>query len=217
MRQRFLAVDASNVADVLDQMGMHDQGLAPDFAPYPADAGKLAGWAFTIQGQTMPFRYEGGDPEKMLACAALTPGSVSVWSGGGEGICFFGELIALGMQERGCVGALADGGVRDVAWIGRLGFPVFARYRTPIQSIGRWKVHAWNVPISLPGATRRSVDVLPGDFVLADDDGAILIPASVVEEVLERAEAMGRREQDIRAEIAGGASLADTLAKFGHV
>jgi regulator of RNase E activity RraA len=217
IRQRYLAVDTSNVADVLDQMGVHDQGLAHDFAPYPADAGKLAGWAFTIQGQMTPFRYDGGDPDKMLACAGLTEGSVSVWSGGGEGVCFFGELIAIGMQERGCVGALADGGVRDVAWLKRLGFPVYARYRTPIQSIGRWKVHAWDVPIALPGATRRNVDVLPGDFVLADDDGAILIPASMVEEVLERAEAMGRSEQEIRAELAGGASLADTLAKFGHV
>jgi 4-hydroxy-4-methyl-2-oxoglutarate aldolase len=217
IRERFLAVDTSNVADVLDQLGLHHQGLAADFAPRPADAGRLAGRAFTVRGQTAPYDYDGGDPDKMRALAELPPDSVSVWSGGGEGICYFGELISIGMKERGCVGALVDGGVRDVAWIGKLGFPVYARYRTPIQSIGRWKVNAWDVPVSLPGATVAAVEVRPGDFILADDDGALSIPAAVVEQVLELAEAMGASEREIRAELAGGMSLADALAKFGHV
>jgi regulator of RNase E activity RraA len=217
IRKRFLDVDSSNVADVLDSLDLPEQGLAPQFAPFPHDGGKLAGWAFTIRGQMAPYARSGGDAEKMAACAELGPGTVSVWSGGGEGVCFFGELIAVGIKERGCVGALVDGGIRDVAWIGKLGFPVFARYRTPIQSIGRWKVSAWQVPVSLPGATARQVQVAPGDFILGDEDGAIVIPAAVVEKVLEQAEAMGRREQEIRAELKSGLSLAEALAKFGHV
>jgi regulator of RNase E activity RraA len=216
VRERFLGVDTSNVADVLDELGMPDQGLAGDFAPFPAEAGKLAGWAFTIRGQMLPYEL-GGGPEKMQACAELRPGSVSVWSGGGEGVCYFGELIALGMRERGCVGALVDGGIRDVKWLGRHGFPVYARYRTPIQSIGRWKVTGWDVPVSVPGATIRNVTIAPGDFILADEDGAIAIPASVVEQVLEEAEKMGAREEQIRTEIGSGLSLAEALAKFGHV
>ncbi len=164
-----------------------------------------------------PYPLEGGDPAKMEACAQLTPGSVSVWSGAGEGVCFFGELIAIGMQERGCVGALVDGGVRDVAWIGRLAFPVYARYRTPVQSIGRWKVVESGVPVPLPGATAASVEVAPGDFVLADEDGAIAVPRELAIEVLARAEALGEREGQIRAEIGAGLSLSDALAKFGHV
>jgi regulator of RNase E activity RraA len=217
IRERFMQVDSSNVADVLDELGLPDQGLAAEFAPYPADTGKLAGWAFTIRGQMLPYEIGGGDAEKMRACAELTPGSVSVWSGGGEGVCFFGELIALGMRERGCVGAVVDGGVRDVKWLGRHGFPVYARYRSPVQSIGRWKVTGWDVPVSLPGATVRNVTIAPGDFVLADEDGAIAVPAAVVGEVLEQAEKMGRREHEIRSEIASGLSLAEALTKFGHV
>ncbi|HYZ28420.1 MAG TPA: RraA family protein [Thermoleophilaceae bacterium] len=216
-RERFLAVDTSNVADVLDDLGLPDQGLAAEFAPYPADAGKLAGWAFTIRGQMLPYEIGGGDPEKMRACAELTPGSVSVWSGGGGGVCYFGELIALGMRERGCVGALVDGGIRDVKWLGRHGFPVYARYRTPVQSIGRWKVTGWDVPVSVPGATVHNVTIAPGDFILADEDGAVAIPAAVVDEVLEQAEKMGAREEEIRSEIGAGLSLAEALAKFGHV
>jgi regulator of RNase E activity RraA len=217
VRERFLKVDTSNVADVLDTLGLPDQGLAAEFAPFAADAGKLAGWAFTIRGQMLPYERTGGDADKMEACAQLTAGSVSVWSGGGEGVCFFGELIALGMRERGCAGALVDGGIRDVAWLGRHGFPVYARYRTPIQSIGRWKVTGWDVPVSLPGATVHNVEVKPGDFILADEDGAIAIPAAAVDEVLAQAEAMGAREQQIRTELASGLSLSEALAKFGHV
>jgi len=217
IRRRYLEVDSSNAADVLDELGLPHQGLAPAFTPFPADAGKLAGWAFTIRGQMAPYEMDGGDPAKMEACSRLTPGTVSVWSGGGEGVCFFGELIVIGMLERGCVGALVDGGVRDIAWLGRHNLPVYARYRTPIQSIGRWKVTAYDVPVSLPGATLAQVEVSPGDFILADEDGALAIPAAVAEAVLEQAEALGTREERIRAEIASGLSLAEALARFGHV
>jgi 4-hydroxy-4-methyl-2-oxoglutarate aldolase len=217
IRQRYLAVDASNVADVLDELGLPDQGLAAEFAPYPAGAGKLAGWAFTILGEMTPYPLGAGDKAKMKACARLTPGTVSVWSGRGKGICFFGELISIGMKERGCVGALVDGGIRDVDWIGPLGFPVYARYGTPVQSIGRWKVTGSGSPVPMPGATLPEVQVTPGDFVLADADGAIVVPADVAEQVLERAEELGAREVQIRAELAGGLSLSEALAKFGHV
>jgi regulator of RNase E activity RraA len=171
IRQRYLQVDTSNVADVLDELGVHHQGLAPEFAPYPAHAGKLAGWAHTIRGEMSTYPMGDGDPAKMEACGRLTPGSVSVWSGHSEGVCLFGELISIGMKERGCVGALVDGGVRDVDWIATLDFPVYARYRTPVQSIGRWKVTGSEIPIPMPGATVPEVQVNPGDFVLADADG----------------------------------------------
>ena len=217
IRRRYLAVDSSNVADVLDELGLPDQGLAPEFAPYPPTAGRLAGWAFTIRGEMTPYPMGAGDEAKMKACAQLTPGTVSVWSGRGEGVCFFGELISIGMQERGCVGALVDGGIRDVDWIGKLGFPVYARYRTPVQSIGRWRVVESAVPVPMPGATVAEVEVMPGDFVLADADGTIVVPAAVAEQVLERAEELGTREVQIRTELAGGLSLSEALAKFGHV
>ena len=153
----------------------------------------------------------------MEACARLTPGSVSVWSGKGEGVCFFGELISIGMRERGCAGALVDGGVRDIRFIGELGFPVYARYRTPVQSIGRWRVTGNGDPVPMPGATVPDVVVSPGDFILGDEDGVIVIPAGVAERVLERAEALGEREIEIRAELARGLSLSEALARFGHV
>jgi len=158
-----------------------------------------------------------GDPEKMKACQGLAPGDVGVWSGDGEGICYFGELIAVGMKDRGAVGALVDGGIRDIRWIGALGFPVYARYRTPVQSIGRWKVVEWQQNVYLRGATAKWVLVSPGDFILADEDGAIVIPQAVMSETLGRAEQLTEQETKLRLELQNGLGLEQALAEFGHV
>lgn len=216
IRLRYLDVDTSNVADVLDSMNLLQQGLAADFGPYPETCKRMAGWAYTIRGQMTPYP-QGGDADKMAACQGLSPGEISVWSGNGEGICYFGELIALGMKERGCTGALLDGGIRDVRWIGEHAFPVFARYRTPVQSIGRWKVNACQIPVYMRGHDGGNVIVRPGDFILCDDDGAIVIPIEHVEAVLLESERLTQVEKNIRIELANGLSLGDALKKYGHV
>jgi 4-hydroxy-4-methyl-2-oxoglutarate aldolase len=216
IRLRYLEVDTSNVADVLDSMNLLQQGLAADFGPYPETCKRMAGWAYTIRGQMTPYP-QGGDADKMAACQGLSPGEISVWSGNGEGICYFGELIALGMKEKGCVGSLLDGGIRDVRWIGEHEFPVFARYRTPVQSIGRWKVTAHQIPVYMRGHDGGNVIVRPGDFILCDDDGAIVIPMEHVESVLVESERLTQIEKNIRVEIANGLSLGDALKKYGHV
>jgi regulator of RNase E activity RraA len=216
IRLRYLEVDTSNVADVLDSMNLLQQGLAADFGPYPDTCKRMAGWAYTIRGQMTPYP-QGGDADKMTACQGLSPGEISVWSGNGEGICYFGELIALGMKERGCTGALLDGGIRDVRWIGEHAFPVFARYRTPVQSIGRWKVNACQIPVYMRGHDGANVIVRPGDFILCDDDGAIVIPIEHVESVLIESERLTQVEKNIRIELANGLSLGDALKKYGHV
>ena len=108
IRRRYLAVDTSNVADVLDTLGFMNQSLAADFAPYPADKNRIAGWAYTIRGQKTPYPL-GGDAEKMKACHGVVPGESTVWRGDGEGVCFCGELIALCMNARCCAAAVYVG------------------------------------------------------------------------------------------------------------
>ena len=216
VRRRYLKVDTATVADVLDTLGLPDQGLAPEFAAYPPNAGRMGGWAYTLRGKMTRY-VASGDPRKMKAVDGVGRGEVTVWSGEGRGVCFFGELIALGMKRRGCAGALVDGGIRDIEWIARQRFPVYARYRTPVQSIGRWKVTAWQVPVTLPGATSKRVKVTPGDFVLADTDGVIVVPGRVSEKVLVEAERLTAKEARIRRELDRGATLKEMLKKYGHV
>lgn len=214
IRERFLTVDTANIADVLDELGSPDQGLSPAFEAVSGE--RLAGWAYTIAGQMAP--YEGtGDERKMQACQGIGPDEVSVWAGNGRGVCYFGELIAVGMRQRGSVGALVDGGLRDIRWLREHGFAAFARYRSSVQSIGRWRVTDWQVPVYLRGATSTWVVVHPGDFVAADDDGAIVVPDALIDEVLTRAEAMTQSEVTVRTALQEGMSLADALDRFGHI
>lgn len=212
--ERFKELDASNVSDVLDELGHPNHGLSPEFVPFSGE--KIAGWAYTIAGEMSP--YEGtGDPKKMEACNGIGKNEISVWSGNGEGICYFGELIAIGMMERGSVGALIEGGVRDIKWLEEHGYPTFARYRTPVQSIGRWRVTSWQEDVYLPGATAKEVSISPGDFILGDVDGVIAVPQALVKEVLERTEALTEMEVKVREALASGKSLAECLEEYGHV
>ena len=214
LRRRYLAVDAATVADVLDELGLHHQGLSSDFRALSGT--RLVGRAYTIRGHsgTAPF---GGDPRKMEACGSVSTGEVAVWAGDGAGIAYFGELIARGMSERGCVGALVEGAARDLRWLEEMGFPVFGTFRTPIQSIGRWVVDDWQVPVELPGATTPLVEVRPGDLILADEDGALVVPAADVWPVLERAEQLTATEVQIRSDLAAGGTLSEALERYGHV
>ena len=158
-----------------------------------------------------------GDAEKMKACQGLTPGDVSVWSGDGEGICYFGELIAVGMKDRGSVGALVDGGIRDIRWIRHARI---SRLR-PIsntcaidRALESRRVAAKRL---LARGNGEWVLVSPGDFILADEDGAIVIPQAVVSETLGRAEQLTEQETKLRLELQNGLGLEQALAEFGHV
>lgn len=216
LRDRFLAVDTTTVSDVLEKVGRFDQALSTALTPISPDQDKLAGFAYTVRMHLQP--YEGpGDPDKMQAINGMTPGVVSVWAGDAEGMASFGELLALGMKVRGCMGIVVNGGVRDSAWIAKHGLPVYAKYRSPVQSIGRLKVTAYQVPIVMPGATSRRVEVVPGDFILGDADGVVVIPAAHIESVLAEAEKITEREKSIRTDIDSGAPLDIILKRYGRI
>ncbi|MGW6036206.1 RraA family protein [Gordonia terrae] len=214
IRSRFLAVDVANVADVLDDLGHRDQALGTDLACV-AGRERLAGWAFTISGAMSD--APGRDPLKAQACNEIGPDEVSVWEGNGRGVCYFGELVAIGMMQRGSPGAVLDGGVRDRKWLHEIGFTTFSRYPTSVQTSGRWRVSAWRQPVTLPGASGQPVVIEPGDFILGDDDGVIVIPAALVDVVLEDAETMTDKEIDVRAAIRNGMTLADAMTQFGRI
>ena len=91
----------------------------------------------------------------------------------------WGELLSTAAKARGGRGAVVDGLVRDVRKIEQLGFPVFARGIKPVDSKGRGMVIDYNVPVDCAG-----VLVSPGDLVVADYDGVIVVPAEVVPEVI---------------------------------
>ena len=117
----------------------------------------------------------------------------------------------------GCIAAVVDGGVRDVAFLEGCGMPVIARYRTPAQGVGRWRVTASQTTIKVRGALADWVTVNPGDIVAGDADGIIVVPLALVSEVTSRVASIPGTETAARAEIAKGLPLLDALKKYGHL
>ncbi|WP_163700450.1 RraA family protein [Mycolicibacterium agri] len=204
------------VADVLDSMGVEPTVLAPTIRPVTSET-RFVGPAYTIVGESHQSTATGDRP-KLAAIDAMPPGVVPVWSGGDiTGVCCFGDLLAEAMKQRGCVGVVVDGGVRDVSYLEQLGMPVRARYRSPAQAIGRWRVTATEETVRVRGALSEWVTIDPGDLIVSDEDGVIALKSSHVPRVCEEVRAWSGTETQSREAIRNGASLLSALDQFGHL
>lgn len=121
-----------------------------------------------------------------------------------------GELSAEALKLRGVRGYVVDGGTRDSERILQSGFPVFCKYRTPADIVGRWAPMAYQEPVVIGTVTIRA-----GDFVLGDIDGVIVIPAALVAEVAERVEHVANTESQLRKAILSGMDPQKAYLEFG--
>jgi regulator of RNase E activity RraA len=142
---------------------------------------------------------------------AIKPGDVLVHQANDESASHLGERSSETAQYRGARGAVSDGGARDTEYLVCLGFPVFARFRTPRDIRGRWRMTAYNVPVVIGG-----VAISPGDLILGDCDGVLAIPSVVAEEVVSRAEAVVRTESLVRKAVLSGVHPHAAYRQFGR-
>lgn len=158
---------------------------------------RTAGPAFCVQGR-------GGDNLALhRAVAVAPPGSVLVVDVQGAVHGHWGEILAVAARERGIAGLVIDGGVRDVAEQAELGFPVFAGVITVIGTAKRYRGRL-GTPVRVGGAP-----VQPGDLVVGDADGVLVVPVAAVPGTLDRADARVVAERQAMAAIRAGVSTLD--------
>jgi 4-hydroxy-4-methyl-2-oxoglutarate aldolase len=198
------------VFDVLRSMGYHQQAL-----PYyinPLNVGhKLAGPVYTIEGRRDDTF---SDHETLLRwCQLLSnapAGYVLVCQPNDSTVSHMGELSSETLTFRGVKGYIVDGGCRDSGFIEKMGFPVFCRYYTPVDIVGKWAAHSFGEPIRI-GETLIHTD----DFILADRDGVVVIPNEVVEAVTTKVEEVLVTENKVRTAILAGTDPVDAYLQYG--
>lgn len=199
------------ISDIMDEMGLHDQTL-PQQIQSIAPGDVLAGRALTLLGEPT----DSEDPNVIFVpylrmLGEVKSGDVLISQPNDDKAAHLGELSSETAQYRGATGAVIDGGVRDTSYIQRIGFPVFAKYRTPRDIVGRWRLVDFKTRITI-----GNVEIHPGDYVVGDGDGVVILPQEPAEEIVTRAEEVVQTENMVRKEILQGVHPVEAFEKYGR-
>jgi len=205
---RLAKLDTCAVSDALDSLNLKGAtwGVRPQWP-----CAKIAGRAVTMKikpaGLQQPTQHLGTAPIE-----AAQPGDIIVIDNGGklEFSCW-GGLLALSAKLKGVSGVVIDGASRDIDEARDLEFPVYARGVVPMTARGRVMQESYNQEIQFAG-----VQCHPGDLVLADGSGVIIIPKEKESEVVAAAETIYAKEQEMAAGIRKGYSGLEMLEKLGY-
>ena len=207
----FREVATASVADAVDKLAGKRGYMDHPIKPRINDK-RVVGPAVTVlEGPTTEFL----PPQHALDLIdAAAPGSVMVIAINGEAdVAIWGGLMTAGAFARGFEGAVLDGGVRDITEIRRdYDFPVFSRSASPGTTLGRFKTLGSNIPVVCGG-----IVVNPGDIIVADIDGVVVVPQALAAEVLKMAQEIDKRELEQAKLIVQARSLKEGLAKYGRI
>jgi regulator of RNase E activity RraA len=199
----------SVIGDILDGMGQYHQFLPPEIRPLREGP--------PLVGRTMPVLIddEYGPPERAFgrlthALDDLTTGEVYIARGGRIDCAAWGEIMTTVARERGASGAVIDGYHRDTLRVRAHRWPVFSRGSYGQDAGVRASVRDFRVPIEIGG-----VRIAPGDLVVGDVDGVVLIPQTIEDEVIERSLAKVRAESTVLAAISAGMSSTEAYTTYG--
>lgn len=208
--ERYEKLYTGAVNDVMREMTYMDQALPHVILPLKFEM-KRCGVAFTIRSNPDP-TVEGEMDIRAEMLDAMPADCMVVWDAGDETeASHWGEVMTASAIARGARGAVVNGGIRDTMQILEQKFPVFYRYRTSNGSLGRAKITGFNKPLRI-----GKVYIKPGDFVFGDIDGVVVIPRSVAEKVLNRAEEIRNGEKDIRTRVKTGFSARKIVEDGGY-
>jgi 4-hydroxy-4-methyl-2-oxoglutarate aldolase len=218
--ERYRKTYSGAIYDVLDEMGYSHQALAVDIKPID-NRWVIAGPAFTMKGIPEPT----GDPKlrerRIHMFEAMKEAGVPIIDvrdcSFDMQAAHYGEMNATVGAACGVIGALVDGGSRDTRFLLDRDFPVFARYLSPVEAVKRWSYYDWQLTVSLRGALTTTVPVSPGDFIMGDLDGVVVIPKALVVEVLEKVEELIAHEDIVRVEFLESDDPVSVYKKHGRL
>lgn len=204
------------VCDALYRLGLPEQVLPSHLRPlFPEQ--RIVGLAYTVLGGAIdpPVDWESGIERiasYLKVFEELPADSILVSVNPDSHVGHFGELTGTSAQAHGCVGVILDGNLRDVQGLRDIGYQVFYRDLSPLNAIGRWEMVASQIPVSIDGMT-----IEPGDIIIAEFDGILVVPSAEAERVLLRAEEIVDSEALVRTEMASGESPMSSLKRHGHI
>jgi 4-hydroxy-4-methyl-2-oxoglutarate aldolase len=209
--RRFSVIYTGAISDVLDEMGNRNHVLPSSIQALTMEQ-HVAGIAMPVEGE--PTDSQDRDEIfmpilKMLG--DLRNGDVIVSQPHDNISAHIGELSCETAKFRGARGAVIDGGARDIDYILKLGFPVFCRYRTPTDVMGRWKLVSYGKEIRIGEVTVRR-----GDFIVGDKDGVLVIPREITLQVLEKSEEVVNTEDLVRKAVLQGVHPVDAYRQYGR-
>jgi len=202
------------VCDILDELGYRDQAMHQRLRPLLPDIHHcgFVGRARTARWMETDYVDE-ADPYGMeiTLIDSLKPGDVVVHSTDYAGTnAPWGELMSTVAQRNGAAGCICDSQIRDCTKIIELGFPVYYAGIKAVDSMGRARVMAYDVPVRC-----GEVLVHPGDVVYADYDGIVVIPGQVEQQVLALAQEKVGKETRSRQDLFAGKSLREVYNTYG--
>jgi 4-hydroxy-4-methyl-2-oxoglutarate aldolase len=200
------------VCDVLDSLGFRDQAMHQRLRPLDPSHCVIAGRARTFRWMDTDYVSD-TDPYglEITVMDSLGPGDVAVHSTDAAGTnAPWGELMSTVAKRNGAVGCVCDSNIRDCLKIIAIGFPVFYAGIRPLDSLGRGRVMAYDVPVRCGGVLVR-----PGELVFADFDGVVVLPREVEDEVLARAFEKVTKENHSRRDLLNGDSLRTVFDRYG--
>jgi regulator of RNase E activity RraA len=198
------------VHDVMRAMGLRGFTLPPTIRPLAPDQA-LAGVVATVSGKVDTT----ADPHATLLgwtglLSKARAGTVLICQPNDSTVAHMGELSAETLKLKGVRGYVADGGCRDVDFILKLGFPVWCRYFTPRDIVGYWLPDRFDVPIRI-----GEVAIHPGDLVLGDRDGMVILPQARAEAIVAAAETAIGTENLVRKAILAGVDPQQAYLEYG--
>ena len=210
---RFQELYTAAINDMFQRRGLHDQWLGPSIKCRTREMGGevVAGPAFTVQWVSDPAEDQRQSPAAHMVGSYPEHGIIVVDTGQDQVSGFWGELATTVCLERGVNGAIINGGAKDTGFVHMVDFPIFARFTSPVDGFYRSRLHAWQVPIWFDG-----VRIEPNDFIVADRDGAVVVPQGIAEDILVEAEGYAEEESHTRRLLREGVPAAEATRLTGR-